>query len=155
MKSDNHLFNRQEPGYFRTSLKKNLTSAEASLWNLLKHRQVSGYKFIRQYSIGYYLVDFCCPKGMWIIELDGNFHGDYHQIEKDEIRDNYLKKLGFTVLQFENKRVFQDMEFVLKYVPERSHYAFKSWFTPRWHSLFVNAGHLVLGRELSHCSKHG
>jgi very-short-patch-repair endonuclease len=50
---------------------------------------------------------------MLIIELDGNFHGNYNQIVKDEIRDNYLKKLGFTVLRFENKLVFQDPEFVV------------------------------------------
>jgi very-short-patch-repair endonuclease len=113
MKSDNHLFNRRELRNFLTSLRKNLTSAEASLWNLLKHRQISGYKFRRQHSIGNYIVDFCCPHEMLIIELDGNFHGNYNQMVKDEIRDNYLKKLGFTVLRFENKLVFQDPEFVV------------------------------------------
>ena len=47
---------------------------------------------------------------MLIIELDGNLHGEYQQIERDEIRDNYLKKLGFAVIRFENKLVFQDPE---------------------------------------------
>jgi len=51
---------------------------------------------------------------MLIIELDGNIHGEYQQIEKDEIRDNYLKNLGFTVIRFENKLVFQDPEFVIE-----------------------------------------
>jgi very-short-patch-repair endonuclease len=110
----NHLFNRKTLGKYRTTLRKNLTSAEASLWNFLKHRQVSGYKFRRQHSIGNYIVDFCCPQQMLIIELDGNIHGEYQQIERDEIRDNYLKNLGFTVIRFENKLVFQDPEFVIK-----------------------------------------
>jgi very-short-patch-repair endonuclease len=113
MNSDKYLFNRKELGKYRTTLRKNLTSAEASLWNILKHRQVSGYKFRRQHSIGNYIVDFCCPQEMLIIELDGNIHGEYHQIEKDELRDNYLKNLGFTVLRFENKHAFQDPEFVI------------------------------------------
>jgi very-short-patch-repair endonuclease len=113
MNSDNHLFNRKSLGKYRTTLRKNLTSAEASLWNLLKHRQVSRHKFRRQHSIGNYIVDFCCPQEMLIIELDGNIHGEYDQIVKDEIRDNYLKKLGFTVLRFENKHVFQDPELVI------------------------------------------
>ena len=56
-----------------------------------------------------------------IIKLDGNLHGEYHQIAKDEIRDNYLKSLGFKVIRFENKLVFQDPEFVIneikKYLP--------------------------------------
>ena len=114
MNSEYHLFNRKSLGKYRTTLRNNLTSAEASLWNLLKHRQVSGYKFRRQHSIGNYIVDFCCPQEMLIIELDGNLHGEYQQIERDEIRDNYLKKLGFAVIRFENKLVFQDPEFVIK-----------------------------------------
>jgi very-short-patch-repair endonuclease len=93
MNSDKYLFNRKELGKYRTTLRKNLTSAEASLRNLLKRRQVSGYKFRRQHSIGNYIVDFCCPQEMLIIELDGNIHGEHHQIEKDEFRDNYLKNL--------------------------------------------------------------
>jgi very-short-patch-repair endonuclease len=50
---------------------------------------------------------------MLVIELDGNIHGEYSQIIKDELRDNYLTKLGFKILRFENKRVFQDPEFVI------------------------------------------
>jgi hypothetical protein len=61
MISDKHLFNKKVPGKYRTALRKNLTSAEASLWNLLKARQVSGHKFRRQHSIGNFIVDFCCP----------------------------------------------------------------------------------------------
>ena len=113
MNSDQHLFNRKELGKYRIALRNSLTSAEASLWNLLKRRQVSGYKFRRQHSIGNYIVDFCCPKAMLIIELDGNVHGEYAQIIKDDLRDNYLTKLGFTILRFENKHVFQDPEFVI------------------------------------------
>jgi very-short-patch-repair endonuclease len=113
MISDKHLFNRKELGKYRTTLRKNLTSAEASLWNLLKARQVSGHKFRRQHSIGNFIVDFCCPKQMLIIELDGNIHGENQQILNDDLRDNYLKDLGFTVLRFENKLVFQDPEFVI------------------------------------------
>jgi very-short-patch-repair endonuclease len=50
---------------------------------------------------------------MLIIELDGNIHGENQQILKDELRDNYLKDLGFSVLRFENKLVFQDPKYVI------------------------------------------
>jgi very-short-patch-repair endonuclease len=113
MNFDKHLFNKKELGKYRTTLRKNLTSAEASLWTLLKARQVSGCKFRRQHSIGNFIVDFCCPKKMLIIEPDGNIHGENQQILKDELRDNYLKELGFTVLRFENKLVFQDPKFFI------------------------------------------
>ncbi|HAM10969.1 MAG TPA: hypothetical protein DCP74_12020, partial [Bacteroidales bacterium] len=58
-----------------------------------------------------YIVDFCCPSEKLIIELYGDPHGEYHKIQKDEIRDNYLASLGFTVLRFENRFVFQDPEY--------------------------------------------
>ncbi|HBH84829.1 MAG TPA: hypothetical protein DDY34_13610 [Bacteroidales bacterium] len=37
---------------------------------------------------------------------NGDFHEEYQKIQKDEIRDNYLENLGFTVLSFENRFVF-------------------------------------------------
>jgi very-short-patch-repair endonuclease len=58
-------------------------------------------------------VDFYCPEEMLIIELDGDAHGEYNQIVKDECRDNYLNNLGFIIIRFENKLVFKDPEFVI------------------------------------------
>ena len=63
--------------------------------------------------MGTYIVDFSCPSEKLIIELDGNPHGDYVQIQKDTIRDNYLQDLGYTVLRFENRFVFQEPEYIL------------------------------------------
>jgi very-short-patch-repair endonuclease len=54
------------------------TSAEAALWEMLKSKKLEGRKFRRQYSIGSYIVDFCCPSEKLIIELDGDPHGEYH-----------------------------------------------------------------------------
>jgi len=100
-------------------LRKNSTSAESTLWNLLKNRQMEGRKFRRQHSCGNYIVDFCCPSEKIIIELDGDVHGDYHQIEKDIKREEYLKNLGFTIIRFENKWVFQDSDFVLSEIKRK------------------------------------
>jgi len=55
---------------------------------------------------------FFCASEKLIIELDGNPHGDYHKIEKDKKRDQYLEGPGFSVLRFENRLVFQEPEFV-------------------------------------------
>jgi very-short-patch-repair endonuclease len=107
-----NLFNRKDLKSFRSSLRNKSTSAEAELWDLLKSKKLEGRKFRRQYSIGNYIVDFCCPSEKLIIELDGDPHGEYHKIEKDEIRDNYLEGLGFIVLRFENRFVFQEPEFI-------------------------------------------
>jgi very-short-patch-repair endonuclease len=88
------------------------TSAEVALWKILKSKNLDGRKFRRQYSIDSYIVDFCCPSEKLIIELDGDPHGEYFKIQKDENRDKYLENLGFNVLRFENRFVFQEPEFI-------------------------------------------
>jgi very-short-patch-repair endonuclease len=107
-----HLFNRKGLKPFRSSLRTRSTSAEAVLWNMLKSKNLDGKKFRRQYSIGSYIVDFCCPSEKLIIELDGAPHGEYHRIQKDENRDKYIESLGFIVIRFENRFVFQEPEYI-------------------------------------------
>ena len=79
---------------------------------MLKSKNINGRKFRRQHSIGNYIVDFCCTSEKLVIELDGNPHGEYHKIEKDKKRDQYIEGLGFSILRFENRLVFQEPEFV-------------------------------------------
>ena len=105
-----NLFNRKELKPLRSSLRKKSTSAEAALWEMLKSKKLDGKRFRRQYSIGNYIADFCCPSEKLIIELDGDPNGEYHQIQKDENRDKYVESLGFVVLRFENRFVFQEPE---------------------------------------------
>jgi len=107
-----NLFNKKGLKSLRSSLRNRSTSAEAALWNILKSKNLDGKKFRRQYIIDNYIVDFCCPSEKLIIELDGDPHGEYHKIEKDENRDKFLESLGFTVLRFENRFVFQDQEYL-------------------------------------------
>ena len=112
MKNKN-LFNIKGLKSFRSILRNRSTSSEVALWNILKSKNIEGRKFRRQYSIGNYIVDFCSPTEKLIIELDGDPHGEYHKIEKDENRDKYLESLGFTVLRFENRFVFQEPEYLI------------------------------------------
>jgi len=111
MKNEN-LFNRKGLKSFRSSLRKRSTSAEAAIWQMLKSKQLDGRKFRRQYSIGSYIVDFCCPSEKLVIELDGDSHGEYHKIQDDENRDKYIESLGFIVLRFENRFVFRKPEYL-------------------------------------------
>src|SRR5665647_608398 len=111
MKNQN-LFNRKSLKFFRSSLRNKSTSAEAVLWNILKSKKLNARKFRRQHSIGNYIVDFFCASEKLVIELDGNPHGEYHKVEKDKKRDQYLEGLGFSILRFENRLVFQEPEFV-------------------------------------------
>jgi very-short-patch-repair endonuclease len=90
----------------------------------LKSKKLDARKFRREHSIGNYIVDFYCASEKLVIELDGNQHGEYHKIEKDIKRDQYLEGLGLSILRFENRLVFQEPEFVkdeiIKTFKERS-----------------------------------
>ena len=55
---------------------------------------------------------FISRPGWLIYSLEGDHHGEYHNIQKDENRDKYLESLGFSVLRFENKFVFQKPDFL-------------------------------------------
>jgi very-short-patch-repair endonuclease len=117
----NHKFyNKKELKANRVALRNKSTSAEVTLWNFLKSSKL-GRKFRRQHSIGNYITDFCCPSEKLIIELDGNVHGEYSKIEKDEIRDKYLEDLGFRILRFENRLVFQEPDYVLNEIKNFFH----------------------------------
>ena len=118
MKGTN-LHTRKILRHFRKELRNKSTSAEIAFWNLVKNRSLEGRKFRRQHSIGNYIVDFYCPSEKLIVELDGDPHGEYHKISEDIKRDEYLQDLGFTVLRFENRFVFQDPEYILEEISKK------------------------------------
>lgn len=105
----NQIHSRKYLKSKRKELRQNLTPAEAFLWKHLKARKFEGRRFTKQHSIGNYIVDFYCAKEKLIIELDGEPHNIPNIIEKDEIRTAYLESLGFKVLRFENKMVFENL----------------------------------------------
>ncbi len=98
---------------FRKQLRHNLTPAEATLWNMLKNKQLKGRKFRRQHSVGNYILDFYCPSEKLAIELDGEGHFQATQEEYDYERNLFLSTFGIKVLRFENKEVFENPEKVL------------------------------------------
>src|SRR5437016_4832048 len=56
------------------ALRKSLTVSEQRLWNWLRNRSFSGYKFRRQVPIDRYVVDFYCAELRLAIEVDGHHH---------------------------------------------------------------------------------
>ena len=92
----------------RKELRNNLTPAEAALWEILKNSGLNDRKFRRQHSIQNYIVDFYCPAERLIIELDGAVHNDPIQSAHDEERSKILIELGYRILRFENRLVFEN-----------------------------------------------
>ncbi len=93
-------------------LRNNLTDAEQFIWQYLRKRQLSGYKFRRQQTIGKYIVDFVCFERKLIIEIDGGQHAE--QVEYDIQRTKWLNTQGFKVLRFWNNEVFQEIDAVIE-----------------------------------------
>ncbi|WP_313113999.1 endonuclease domain-containing protein [Aequorivita sediminis] len=91
---------------FRRRLRNNATPAEAFLWKYLQRSQLEGRKFRRQHSIQNYIMDFYCASEGLIIELDGQVHINPKAEEYDRKRDTFLEDMGFIVLRYENKMVF-------------------------------------------------
>jgi very-short-patch-repair endonuclease len=92
-------------------LRKSQTPVEQRLWLALKGHRFCQYKFRRQVILGPYIVDFVCLKKRLVIELDGYQHLN-NQLY-DQIRTEYLKSLGFSVLRFWNHEVLENWNGIL------------------------------------------
>lgn len=113
MLNKKQIHSKKELQEFRRTLRKNSTLAEVFLWKELKARKLEGKRFQRQHSIDYYIVDFYCASEKLVIELDGEVHNTPQAQEKDEIRTKRLNELGFNVIRFENKMIFDHLPSVL------------------------------------------
>ena len=91
---------------------------EKRIWARLRSRQVNGYKFRRQYSIGNFIVDFYCPEAKLAIEIDGDSHFDNEQRLYDIARQRYIEAKGIHFLRFTNKDITENVEGVLVRIAE-------------------------------------
>ncbi|WP_242117548.1 endonuclease domain-containing protein [Aestuariivivens sediminicola] len=107
------LHTKKELEAFRKELRHKLTPAEAFLWKQLKAKNFLGRRFTKQHSIAYFIVDFYCATEKLIIELDGEAHNHPEAQEYDDRRTTYLESLGYTVIRFENRMVFENLASVL------------------------------------------
>ena len=110
-------FNRKLKPLAR-NLRTNMTDAEQLIWSKIRRKQIGGVQFYRQKNIGHYIVDFYCPKGKLIVEIDGGQHYENEGIKKDQERDRYLQGLGLTVLRFSDLDVLKNIDGVVERIQE-------------------------------------
>lgn len=89
-----------------------MTDAEQRMWYYLRARRLAGYKFVRQYPIGHYIVDFICREKHLIVEIDGGQH--MTAIEYDAQRSLFLENRGYQLLRFWNHDVLNQIQVVLE-----------------------------------------
>ncbi|HET7897327.1 MAG TPA: DUF559 domain-containing protein, partial [Flavisolibacter sp.] len=92
------------------------TEAEAILWEALKTKQLSQYKFRRQHIIDRYIADFVCLKQKLVVEVDGLIHQLPENQDSDEQRTKRLNELGFNVIRFTNEEVINHLDKVLQQI---------------------------------------
>src|SRR5258708_637884 len=92
-------------------LRRGLTEPEQLLWQQLRNRQLSGFKFRRQHPIGPYVADFACLNPKLVIELDGRLHDKRYAY--DEARTEFLESIGFRAVRFHNIEIYRQRSVVL------------------------------------------
>ena len=98
---------------FRRENRQQLTPAEATFWKIVKNSKFEGRKFVRQHSVGSYILDFYCPSEKLAVELDGARHFSGKGAAEDRERAAYLEAGGIRVVRFENREVFEETEWML------------------------------------------
>jgi len=94
---------------------------EQVLWYWLKGKKLNNYKFRRQYSIGYYIVDFYCTELRLAIEIDGDSHYSQKAKVYDQEREDFIKSYDIRIIRFTNKEVIENIEGVIYRVLEELH----------------------------------
>jgi very-short-patch-repair endonuclease len=95
---------------FAQAMRSEMTDAERRLWLHLRRKQLAGFRFRRQHSIGSYVADFACLEAKLVVEVDGSQHA---QSLQDQHRDDVLQEFGFRVVRFWNNDVIASTDRVL------------------------------------------
>ena len=98
-------------------MRKNPTEAESVLWPFLSGDKM-GAHFRRQHPVFGYIPDFICISHRLIIEVDGGYHFEGEQPEKDEERTLQLNQAGYVVLRFTNEEVLCNTDVVLEEIAD-------------------------------------
>ena len=119
METYNHYaYQNADPVYYALlkdwakGMRSNPTEAEAILRYYMRANNL-GYKFLFQYIIGQFIVDFFCPDCKLIIEVDGGYHSEPVQEIDDKTRTQMLEELGYRVIRFTNEQILYDIDNVV------------------------------------------
>ncbi|MBO0139570.1 endonuclease domain-containing protein [Agrobacterium sp. Ap1] len=83
-------------------LRREITKAEAAMWDMLRDLRPFGARFRRETPIGPYIADFAWLSARIVIEVDGDTHETDHGRRHDLRRDAFMRSQGFKILRFDN-----------------------------------------------------
>ena len=79
----------------------------------LSDRAQGNRKFVRQHPIGPYFADFACREAMLVVEIDGETHSTTVEVERDAVRDSFMRREGYRIFRVANRDVYDSLEGVL------------------------------------------
>lgn len=94
-----------------------MTYCERIVWRHLRKKQF-GYRFLRQYSVDQFIIDFYCPALKLAIEIDGGIHEEPRQKEYDKIRQIYLENYGIKFIRIKNEDILGNPDKSFKRISE-------------------------------------
>ncbi len=106
------IFTKKTEQAKRKTLRNKMPRAEVLLWIELKNKKL-GVRFLRQYSVGPFVLDFYSPTIKLALEVDGATHITDEEIEYDYLRQEEIEKNKIQFLRFTNPEIYHDMENVL------------------------------------------
>ena len=119
-KSLTQLFNKKSEKEKRRILRKNTTAAEKIIWTYIRRKQILNERFLRQFSIEFYVLDFYCPRLKLAVEIDGDSHFvDEDAVNYDKERQEYIESLAIQFLRFRNAEVFSDNDSVVNAITQK------------------------------------
>jgi len=104
------VFNRKKGQKKRRYLRKNMPKSEVLLWVKLKNHQMHGERFLRQYGVDQYILDFYCPRLKLAIEIDGGSHYFPEAEKSDKERQRHIEAYGINFLRFTNTDVCENLD---------------------------------------------
>ena len=111
------LYNQLSQKDKRQYLRNNSTRAERLLWTELKGSRL-GFKFRRQHSIGFFVLDFYCPELKLAIEVDGSSHDSEEAKKYDKQRQAIIEVYGVRFFRVTDDEVHGNIEKVSERIRE-------------------------------------
>lgn len=109
--------------YYKHILEINATYAERVLYSFLIGKIDFEFQKIiyTDNKKHFFIADFYIPSKNLIIELDGEYHDDAKQQDKDIWRTKILKSLGYKVIRFKNKQITEsrDLSWILNIIENK------------------------------------
>ena len=109
--------------HYKHILEVNATYAERVLYSFLTGKIDFEFQKIiyTDNKKHFFIADFYIPSKNLIIELDGEYHDNIKQQDKDIWRTRILKSLGYKVIRFKNKQITEsrDLSWILNIIENK------------------------------------